>query len=168
VLSACTGIAELGWWSSKVTTPVVAALDPLALRRLSVDTSFDFTRLPSTTFATITHLDMTFHNQYFQLTFPPLEGFLALTHFSVAHGSVMPPATWCDDVLKACPRLQILLRFSDTLYYEELSGVSPRHRDLRVVVMLQPVGAWTASWVHDAWPLAENVVRERRAHAAGA
>jgi hypothetical protein len=119
-------------------------------------------------FATITHLDMTFHNQYFQPTFPPLERFLALTHFSVAHGSTMPPATWCDDVLKACPRLQILLRFSDTLYYEELSGLSPRHRDLRVVVMLQPVGAWTAHWVHDAWPLAENVVRERRAHAAGA
>jgi hypothetical protein len=34
--------------------------------------------------------------------------------------------------------------------------------------MQQPVGGWTARWVHDAWPVAENIVRERREIAAGA
>ncbi|KAJ7017167.1 hypothetical protein C8F04DRAFT_1157365 [Mycena alexandri] len=166
-LSACTGISELGWWSATVDPAVAAALHSLRLLRLSVDHSFDFARLTTPhLLSTLTHLDLVFHNSSHP-TFPLLEHFTALTHFSIAHSWILPPLTWCDDVFEACPRLKILLRFSDNLFYEELSGLRPRHANLRVVVMIQPVGSWTTRWVHDAWPLAEDVVRERHAHAAG-
>ncbi|KAJ6557837.1 hypothetical protein B0H19DRAFT_1148719 [Mycena capillaripes] len=167
VLSACTGISELAWWSSTVTTPLAAEIHFLTLRRLSIDPSFDFTRLnvTSSLFSTITHLDMCCPNHYGVVS-TPLERFPSLTHYSITHGTYAPPLTWCDDVLKACPRLKILLRLSDTIFYEELAGLRPRHPDLRVVVMVRPVGSWTAQWVHDSWDLAEDIVRERRALAA--
>ncbi|KAJ7359736.1 hypothetical protein DFH08DRAFT_846859 [Mycena albidolilacea] len=166
VLSACTGISELGWWANVLTPLVIAALNLLTLRRLSVDPSFDFARLTTAPmFATITHLDICFHNYLGQQVLPPLVRFSTLTHFSVHH-SLVPSPTWCDDVLELCPRLKILLRFSDKLFFEELSGLRQRHADLRIVVMQQPVGVWTARWVHDAWPVAENIVRERRKIAA--
>ncbi|KAJ7735748.1 hypothetical protein B0H16DRAFT_1575280 [Mycena metata] len=168
-LSACTGISELGWWAATVDPAVAAALHSLRLVRLSVDHSFDFARLTTSRFfSTLTHLDLVFHNSSLATlpTLPRLERFTALTHFSIAHNFILPPLAWCDDVFGACPRLKILLRFSDTLFYEELSGLRPRHANLRVVVMIQPVGSWTTRWVHDAWPLAEDVVRERHAHAA--
>ncbi|KAJ7832032.1 hypothetical protein B0H14DRAFT_2803718, partial [Mycena olivaceomarginata] len=138
-------ISELGWWANVLTPLVIAALDLLAFRRLSVDPSFDFARLTTAPmFATITHLDICFHNYLGQQVLPPLVRFSALTHFSVHH-SLVPSPTWCDD---------------------ELSGLRQRHADLRIVVMQQPVGGWTARWVHDAWPVAENIVRERREIAA--
>ncbi|KAJ7185902.1 hypothetical protein C8R46DRAFT_1062033 [Mycena filopes] len=169
VLSVCTGISELGWWGAAVGAPVAAALQTLALRRLSVDQSFDFTRLKDTPrmYSTLTHLDLALHDSHhiIQPAVPLLARFTALTHFSVAHG-VLPPPSWCAEILNACPRLKILLRFSDSLFFEELAGVRPRHADPRVVVMIQPVGSWTTRWVHDAWPLAEDIVRERHAHAA--
>ncbi|KAF8169845.1 hypothetical protein K438DRAFT_1982973 [Mycena galopus ATCC 62051] len=142
VMSTCTGISDLGWWSSAITPPVAAAFDALTLRRLAVDASFKF-----------------------EPALPPLARFPALTHFSVAHDATVPPS-WFDNILKSCPKLHILLRLSDNSFFEELSGLRPRHADLRVVVMQQPVGAWTARWVHDVWPLAENIVRERRELAA--
>ncbi|KAJ7665897.1 hypothetical protein DFH06DRAFT_262227 [Mycena polygramma] len=171
ILSACTGISQLGWWSSQLTPPVAATFNSLVLRRLSIDSSFDFAKfydIARSPFTNVTHLDISFEIYFSQATplgSPPVLGrFPALTHLSVLHHvhTSTTTATWCDAVLKACPRLNILLRFSDTLYYEELSHVRPRHPDLRVVVMASPVGSWTAHWVHDSWPLAENIVRERR------
>ncbi|KAJ6583027.1 hypothetical protein DFH09DRAFT_1360308 [Mycena vulgaris] len=167
VLTTCTGISELGWWTSTVTASVVPALATLALRRLSVDHSFDFQFPGIPSFATLTHLDITFHDTVLIPQLPPLENFPALTHFSTMYRQYhyQLPATWCDDVLKARPRLKILLLFSDQVYYNQISGLCPRHADPRVVVMLQPVGDWTARWVHDTWPLAEGVVRERQKQA---
>ncbi|KAF7360118.1 hypothetical protein MVEN_00740200 [Mycena venus] len=172
VLSACIGISELGWWSNALTPPVAAALCSLnSLYRLSVDLSFqlDFPQLNAAPmFSTLTHFDISLHNHHYhhQPLIPTLKRFPALTHLSVAHGYVVPPVTWCDDVFESCPRLKILLRLSDSLFFEELSGLRQRHADLRVVVMQQPVGDWTARWVHDTWPLAEDIVRERQGLAA--
>ncbi|KAK7044909.1 hypothetical protein R3P38DRAFT_2881595 [Favolaschia claudopus] len=167
VLSTCTGISELGWWSSNITPSVGEVLHALKLRRLSVDHTFEFEQIHTTSmFATITHLDLSFRNTFYRHDPPPLKHFTALTHLSVVHGSLLPPTSWCDDILKLCPRLKILLRVSDTLFFEEVSGYHRRHSDLRVVVMQPPIGAWTAPWVHDAWPLAEKIVRERRELAA--
>ncbi|KAJ7108787.1 hypothetical protein C8R44DRAFT_986709 [Mycena epipterygia] len=164
VLTTCTGILELGWWGSTLTAPVALAFGALSLHRLSVDHSFNF-HFPGINvapmFATITHLDITWIDHILPPRLPPLEKFTALTHFSATH-RLNPDNRWCDDVLEACPRLSVLLVFSDQMYYEQISGFRPRHADPRVVVMLPPVRDWTARWVHDAWPLAEGVVRERR------
>ncbi|KAJ7697640.1 hypothetical protein B0H17DRAFT_1051679 [Mycena rosella] len=166
VLTTCAGISELGWSSSTVTAPVAAALPALTLRRLSVDHSFDFQFPGVPPFAALTHLDLTFHDTPYQLRIPPLEPFAALTHFSAAYRTWQPSPTLCDDVFKARPRLKILLLFSDQMYYDQIAGVRARHADPRVVVMLLPVGDWTARCVHDAWPLAEDLVRERQNRAA--
>ncbi|KAJ7443851.1 hypothetical protein FB451DRAFT_78597 [Mycena latifolia] len=162
VLTTCTGITELGWWSCVVSAPVALALTSLTLHRLSIDDSFDFQFPATPSFATLTHLDITFQDTPFRSRLPRLETFPALTHFSVAYRYSLPPPTWCDDVLKGSPRLKILLVFSDRMYYDQIAGLCPRHADPRVVVMIPPVGDWTTRWVHDAWPLAEDVVRERQ------
>ncbi|KAJ6487631.1 hypothetical protein C8R45DRAFT_253508 [Mycena sanguinolenta] len=164
LLSTCTGISELAWWASKVTPDIAAAFGSIYLRRLSVDSSFSFKDLNFPTLAKITHLDLNFCN-YSSPTLPPLGHFPVLTHLSVAYDMAAPPS-WRDDVLDSCPRLRIFLLFCDNLFLEELSGLRQRHADIRVVVIQRPVGSWTASWVHDAWPLAESIVRERRELAA--
>lgn len=171
VLTTCTGILELGWWGSTLTAPVVSTFGALFLHRLSVDHSFNF-HFPGINvapmLATITHLDITWIDYILPAPprLPPLENFTALTHFSATH-RLHPEDRWCDDVLEACPRLRVLLVFCDQMYYNQISGIRPRHTDPRVVVMLPPVRDWTTRWVHDAWPLAEGVVRERRNFAIG-
>ncbi|KAJ7112772.1 hypothetical protein C8R43DRAFT_1040472 [Mycena crocata] len=172
VLSTCTGIAELGWWSSTATAPVMAALATLKIDRLSVDRSFDLLAAATPAaamFANVTHLDITMEpDDYNMPALPPLQSFRSLTHFSMVFGRFLPasPENWLNEVLKARPSLNILVLFSDRIHNEQIAGLRPRNPDPRVVVMLPPVGEWTARWVHDAWPLAEEVVRERHKLAA--
>ncbi|KAJ7726690.1 hypothetical protein DFH07DRAFT_970400 [Mycena maculata] len=166
VLSACTGVAELGWCACTLSPPVAAALSALPLRRLAVDHTFAFDALPPAPLARLTHLDLAFHEVSYLPLLPPLQHLRALTHFSAAFGRAVPPPSWAAPVFDACPALRIVLFYSDQMYMEQISGLRPRHPDPRVVVMLPPVGDWTARWVHDAWPLAEEVVRERRTIAA--
>ncbi|KAJ7449043.1 hypothetical protein B0H11DRAFT_2247351 [Mycena galericulata] len=177
VLAACTGATELGWWGNDLTAPVATALVRLPLTRLAVDRTFHFHFfLPGTSTSTsigpafdhLTHLDLTFDTMAMP-ALPPLDPFPALTHLSLAFSSLFVPAslpTFVAPVFEprpGAPRMRILLLLSETLYYDHLTGVRPRHPDPRVVVMLPPVGSWTSSRVHDAWPLAEDVMRERRA-----
>ncbi|KAF7351438.1 hypothetical protein MSAN_01575800 [Mycena sanguinolenta] len=166
LLSTCTGISELGWWGTTLAPSVVAAFGSITLRRLSVDTSFNFGQTKPTlgTFATITHLDLIFR-EYGYPVLPPAHYFPALTHLSVAYDVVVPPS-WCDDIFNSFLRLRILLLFCDSLFEEEASGSRELHADLRVVVMQLPARAWTTPWVHDAWALAESIVREQRELAA--
>ncbi|KAJ7464979.1 hypothetical protein B0H11DRAFT_69018 [Mycena galericulata] len=177
VLAACTGATELGWWGSDLTAPVATALVRLPLTRLAVDQTFHFHFfLPGTcigtsigtAFARLTHLDLTFAGIAGLPALPPLDPFPALTHLSLSFMGLIPVSlpTFVAPVFEprtGAPRIRILLILSETFYYDQLTGVRPRHPDPRVVVMLPPVGSWTASWVHDAWPLAEDVMRERRA-----
>ncbi|KAJ6609053.1 hypothetical protein B0H10DRAFT_2065766 [Mycena sp. CBHHK59/15] len=173
VLSACTGISELGWWMTKCNwdADVVKLLGSLPLQRLSIDYTFSLDNLgirSAPIFRTVTHLDMTFEDHYLPPRVGPLEAFTALTHVSNTFGRATPAnvVSWCDDIIKGCPRLRILLILSDGIYLDQVAGFRPRHADPRVVVMLPPVRDWTSRWVHDSWPLAEDVFQERKKLAA--
>ncbi|KAJ7634466.1 kinase-like domain-containing protein [Roridomyces roridus] len=170
VLEACTGATELGWWACQLTDAVCTALARLPLTRLAVDHTFDF-QFPqlaeSNVISRLTHLDVTFIDSSWNISLPSFEPFTALTHLSVAYGSQLPTTLVAFDPLldpARRPRLQILLLLSETMYFDQLTGVRPRHPDPRVVVMTPPIGgAWSTRWVHDAWPLAEEYMRDRRA-----
>ncbi|KAJ7222832.1 hypothetical protein B0H12DRAFT_1151058 [Mycena haematopus] len=176
ILSTCTGVTELGWWGARRIGPMVeAAMGALPLRRFAVDSTFlapfhnipDHTALTST-LAYLTHFDL-------NLVRLLLAGFPALTHFSLlypAHLSTsdtikVNTSAWADPVLAAAPRLCVFLLFCDAVYYEELDGLRPRSTDLRVVVRTSPRegegGHRPGSrWFHDAWPLADEIVRDRK------
>ncbi|KAJ7193017.1 hypothetical protein GGX14DRAFT_479244 [Mycena pura] len=164
VLSTCTGISELGWWSCNPTAALVPALNLTSLRRLSVDQTYDF-NLPGMNnhWTTITHLDITapaVRTLSHQHELPPLARFPALTHLSFMCDFYSPLDAW-GSILKACPRLKILLHLS-TYMHQCVELLSNQERsDPRIVVMPPPVSSRTASWVHDVWPVAEEIVRER-------
>ncbi|KAJ7726695.1 hypothetical protein DFH07DRAFT_1066651 [Mycena maculata] len=141
VPGACTGVAELGWWACTLSSPVAASLAALPLRRLA----FDALPPPRPPLASHTSTSPSMRRPTSPFT-PPLQHLRALTHLSAAF---ILPTSWAAPVFAACPALRVI------------SGVTPH-----VVVMLPPVGDWTARWVHDALPLVEEVVRERRTIAA--
>ncbi|KAJ7753942.1 hypothetical protein DFH07DRAFT_506087 [Mycena maculata] len=193
VLLHCTGVTELGWWGTSLTPAVGAAMSALPLRRLAVDFSFllpfrispAYTAL-SSTLAHLTHFDLNLVKGVpSELRFPAIPRLLkdlpALTHFSLLYpaqlatnGNVTANTNmWAEPVLAAVPRLCVFLLFWDLLYHEELNGRRPRCTDLRVVIRISPREGegghgYGAMWFHDAWPLADEIVRGRkRARALG-
>jgi hypothetical protein len=168
LFTTCSGVTELGWWLSKLTPNVILALANLPLQRLSIDNSFDvlFPGLQSAPFfSTLTHLDIAFPQHVWTHKLPPLHLFPALTHVCTSHVQ-RPPQNWCTDIVKACRHLKVLLIISDDFYYDHIS-LRSHNTDPHIVALPQSTGDWTARWVHDSWPLAEDIVQERLELAAG-
>ncbi|KAJ7726697.1 hypothetical protein DFH07DRAFT_970404 [Mycena maculata] len=147
VLSTCTGVAELGWCACTLSPPIAAAL--VALPSAASPSTTPSSSTPP--HAPRPRLPRGAHP-------PPC----SLRSSTSAPSRTSPPPL-AGPIFDACPALRIVLFYSDQMYMEQ---ISPRHPDPRVVVVLPPVGDWTARWVHDAWPFAEEVVRERRTIAA--
>ncbi|KAJ7213307.1 hypothetical protein B0H12DRAFT_1329780 [Mycena haematopus] len=191
ILSTCTGVTELGWWGASLGPVAGAAMGALPLRRLAVDFSLIIHDTPSYTalssaLAYLTHFDLSLVRGIpialpFSTIPALLTGFPALTHFSLlypAHLATHHTVTantnaWADPVFAAAPRLCVFLLLCDSVYNEELNGLRPRSTDLRVVVRTSPRAGeggyeYGPRWFHDAWPLADEIVRDRkRARALG-
>ncbi|KAF7319175.1 hypothetical protein HMN09_00254000 [Mycena chlorophos] len=154
VLSSCTGVTELGWQNCTLMPEVAILVNALELTRLSIDPTFcDFARLQTT----ITHLDMT--------VLPPegiLKQFVALTHLSLSAYAIHPP-NWREATFAACKKLAILLHISADALWGRM-GV-PAYQDDRLVELPPPVRGSEVSIAHDLWPVAEEIVRGRKAFA---
>nr|GAT51678.1 predicted protein [Mycena chlorophos] len=152
VLSSCTGVTELGWQNCPLTPDVAILVDVLKLTRLSIDRTFgDFATLQTA----ITHLDMT--------ALPPegiLNQFVALTHLSLSASAIHPP-NWREATFAACKKLAILLHISADALWARMTA--PAYRDYRYVELPPPVRDSEVSVAHDLWPVAEEIVRGRKA-----
>ncbi|KAJ7060870.1 hypothetical protein C8F01DRAFT_1141121 [Mycena amicta] len=160
VLTSCTGVAEFGWQNCALEPAIVHLLNMFRLTRLSVDHSYNFQFPQLAIQTTLTHLDL-----MSPIRPPMLEQFSALTHLSFAY-DVMFPVGWREEVFKALPKLKILLHISASAYWSQMAAVQRRYPDYRLVVMLPPSRDSEVSAVHDLWPLAEEIVRERKEIAA--